>query len=55
MSIAGIFKEVATLIVSAWIFGDHLTELNIIGVAITIGGESRPFPPRLKITSITYR
>ncbi|KAG8811499.1 Triose-phosphate Transporter [Serendipita sp. 399] len=38
MSIAGIFKEVTTIIVSAWIFGDHLTELNIVGVAITIGG-----------------
>ncbi|KIM27646.1 hypothetical protein M408DRAFT_329860 [Serendipita vermifera MAFF 305830] len=38
MSIAGIFKEVTTLVVSASVFGDHLTELNIIGVAITIGG-----------------
>ncbi|KAG9020347.1 Triose-phosphate Transporter [Serendipita sp. 407] len=38
MSIAGIFKEVSTIIISAWVFGDHLTELNIIGVAITITG-----------------
>ncbi|KAG8822848.1 Triose-phosphate Transporter [Serendipita sp. 400] len=38
MSIAGIFKEVSTIVISAWVFGDHLTELNIIGVAITITG-----------------
>jgi solute carrier family 35 protein C2 len=50
MSIAGIFKEVTTLIVSAWIFGDHLTELNIIGVAITIGGESLLFSSRDSVT-----
>jgi solute carrier family 35 protein C2 len=39
LSIAGIFKEVTTITVSAWVFGDHLTELNIIGVAITIAGK----------------
>ncbi|CAL1708093.1 unnamed protein product [Somion occarium] len=36
MSIAGIAKEVTTIIVSAWFFGDELTPLNITGVAITI-------------------
>ena len=39
MSIAGIFKEVTTIMVSAWVFGDELTPLNILGVGITfIGG-----------------
>ena len=39
MSIAGIFKEVSTISISAWVFGDQLTELNIIGVVITVCGE----------------
>ncbi|KAI0041751.1 TPT-domain-containing protein [Auriscalpium vulgare] len=38
MSIAGIAKEVATITVSAWFFGDELTPLNITGVAITVCG-----------------
>jgi solute carrier family 35, member C2 len=38
MSIAGIAKEVTTIIVSAWFFGDELTPLNITGVAITVCG-----------------
>ncbi|KZT34146.1 TPT-domain-containing protein [Sistotremastrum suecicum HHB10207 ss-3] len=38
MSIAGIFKEVTTLTVAAWVFGDSLTPLNIIGVIITFLG-----------------
>lgn len=40
MSIAGIAKEVSTLTISAWFFGDELTPLNITGVAITICGTS---------------
>jgi len=40
MSIAGIAKEVATISVSALIFGDELTPLNITGVAVTVCGES---------------
>ena len=40
MSIAGIAKEVTTITVSAWFFGDHLTPLNITGVSITICGMS---------------
>ncbi|KII91983.1 hypothetical protein PLICRDRAFT_103092 [Plicaturopsis crispa FD-325 SS-3] len=40
MSIAGIAKEVSTISVSAWFFGDELTPLNITGVAITICGIS---------------
>ena len=39
LSIAGIFKEVTTITVSALVFGDQLTELNIIGVVITVCGE----------------
>lgn len=39
MSIAGIFKEVSTISISAWVFGDELTPLNIVGVAITVSGE----------------
>ncbi|KAJ7490523.1 triose-phosphate transporter family-domain-containing protein [Mycena latifolia] len=38
MSIAGITKEVITISISAAIFGDNLTPLNIIGVAITVCG-----------------
>lgn len=38
MSIAGIAKEVATITVSAWVFGDELTPLNITGVSIAISG-----------------
>jgi len=38
MSIAGIAKEVSTITVSAWFFGDELTPLNITGVAITTSG-----------------
>lgn len=40
MSIAGIAKEVSTITISAWFFGDELTPLNITGVAITICGIS---------------
>ncbi|KAG8685274.1 Triose-phosphate Transporter [Ceratobasidium sp. 395] len=38
MSVAGIFKEVTTISLSALVFGDTLNELNIIGVGITIVG-----------------
>ncbi|KAF8973181.1 triose-phosphate transporter family-domain-containing protein, partial [Flammula alnicola] len=38
MSIAGIAKEVSTIIISSWFFGDHLTLLNGVGVAITVCG-----------------
>ncbi|KAG0704725.1 TPT-domain-containing protein [Suillus ampliporus] len=38
MSIAGIAKEVSTITVSAWFFGDKLTPLNITGVGITVCG-----------------
>jgi solute carrier family 35 protein C2 len=41
MSIAGIAKEVSTITVSAWFFGDELTPLNIIGVGITVCGPFR--------------
>ncbi|EIW69991.1 hypothetical protein TREMEDRAFT_38661 [Tremella mesenterica DSM 1558] len=38
MSVAGIVKEVTTISISAWVFGDQLTELNIIGVVVTVCG-----------------
>jgi solute carrier family 35 protein C2 len=38
MSIAGIAKEVSTITISAWFFGDELTPLNVTGVSITICG-----------------
>ncbi|PAV18491.1 TPT-domain-containing [Pyrrhoderma noxium] len=38
MSIAGIAKEVSQISVSAWLFGDELTPLNFVGVAITVCG-----------------
>lgn len=40
MSIAGIAKEVCTITLAAWFFGDELTPLNITGVAITACGMS---------------
>ena len=42
LSIAGIAKEVTTIICAAWFFGDELTPLNITGVAITIVGMCSP-------------
>jgi hypothetical protein len=48
MSIAGIAKEVTTIIVSSMVFGDELTPLNITGVGITIAGKF--FPPRAMLT-----
>ncbi|KAJ6495637.1 TPT-domain-containing protein [Mycena vitilis] len=38
MSIAGIAKEVTTISISAAIFGDSLTPLNVTGVGITVCG-----------------
>lgn len=38
MSIAGIAKEVSTITLSAWYFGDRLTPLNMTGVGITVCG-----------------
>jgi len=38
MSIAGIAKEVTTISISAAIFGDNLTPLNVTGVGITVCG-----------------
>ncbi|KDR75307.1 hypothetical protein GALMADRAFT_249326 [Galerina marginata CBS 339.88] len=38
MSIAGIAKEVSTILISSWFFGDELTLLNGVGVAITVCG-----------------
>ena len=40
MAIAGIAKEVTTISISAWFFGDELTPLNITGVGITVCGAS---------------
>jgi hypothetical protein len=47
MSIAGIAKEVTTIMVSSMVFGDELTPLNITGVGITIVGEL--FSPRIML------
>ncbi|KAF9047363.1 triose-phosphate transporter family-domain-containing protein [Panaeolus papilionaceus] len=38
MSIAGIAKEVSTILISTWFFGDKLTWVNALGVSITICG-----------------
>jgi len=38
LSVAGIFKEVATIFVSTTVFGDELTPINISGLLITLGG-----------------
>lgn len=38
-SVAGIFKEVAVIFLSMFIFHDQLTPINISGLAVTIFGE----------------
>ncbi|KAF8524873.1 triose-phosphate transporter family-domain-containing protein [Hysterangium stoloniferum] len=38
MAVAGIFKEVATISVSAWLFGDRLTLLNMFGGFVAFCG-----------------
>ncbi|KAF8322169.1 TPT-domain-containing protein, partial [Clavulina sp. PMI_390] len=38
MSVAGIFKEVTTISLSAWVFGDEITPVNMVGVGITFIG-----------------
>lgn len=38
LSVAGIFKEVTTISISAWIFGDKLSPINIVGVVVTVCG-----------------
>ena len=43
MSIAGIAKEVSTILASSWFFGDHLTLLNGVGVSITVCGQCIAF------------
>jgi len=40
MSIAGIAKEVTTILIASLVFGDELTPLNLTGVGITIAGIS---------------
>lgn len=40
LSVAGVFKEVTTISISAWVFGDQLSELNIVGVVIAVSGAS---------------
>jgi hypothetical protein len=38
MSITAVAKEVTTIMVSAVVFGDELTPLNVTGVGLTICG-----------------
>ncbi|KZV92830.1 TPT-domain-containing protein [Exidia glandulosa HHB12029] len=37
-SIVGIFKEVATISLGAWVFGDEVTPVKITGLAVTVSG-----------------
>jgi len=55
MSIAGIAKEVSTISISAWVFGDQLTELNIVGVVITVCGKSFRLPHGDSFDESTFR
>jgi solute carrier family 35 protein C2 len=43
MSIVGIAKEVSTILISSWYFGDKLSWINALGVGITVCGESEGF------------
>lgn len=43
MSIAGIAKEVTQISVAAWLFGDELTPVNIVGVGVTVCGKLNQF------------
>jgi len=42
MSIAGIFKEVTTILLSTWVFHDDMSFINWIGLMITVCGKNVP-------------
>ncbi|UZJ54354.1 hypothetical protein CBS101457_003674 [Exobasidium rhododendri] len=38
LSVAGIFKEIATILISSSVFGDELTPINVTGLCIALAG-----------------
>lgn len=52
MSIAGIFKEVTTILLSTWFFGDTISLINWIGLLITFAG--MPCPLYLGTSRLTF-
>lgn len=38
LSVAGIFKEIATILLSSSVFGDELTPINVTGLCIALTG-----------------
>jgi solute carrier family 35 protein C2 len=38
LSVAGIFKEIATILLSSTVFGDELTPINVTGLCIALTG-----------------
>lgn len=53
MSIAGIFKEVTTILLATWFFDDSISLINWIGLVITFGGE-RSVPILTRLNLIRY-
>lgn len=48
-SVAGIFKEVAVIFLSMFIFHDQLTPINVSGLCVTIFGKTLFYPDRLRL------
>jgi solute carrier family 35 protein C2 len=44
LSVAGVFKEVTTISIASWVFGDEITPIKFIGLAITMIGSCPSFP-----------
>lgn len=38
LSVAGIFKEIATILLSSTVFGDELTPINVTGLCVALTG-----------------
>lgn len=38
LSVAGVFKEVTTISIASWAFGDEITPINVAGLAVTMIG-----------------
>ncbi|CED84726.1 tpt-domain-containing protein [Phaffia rhodozyma] len=38
LSVAGVFKEVTTISIASWAFGDELTPINLAGLFVTVTG-----------------
>lgn len=44
LSVAGVFKEVTTISIASWAFGDELTPVNFAGLFVTMIGAFPALP-----------